>query len=186
MEINLSSLMKVTRLGIRHFRTDKAPGIIVNITSMAAEYGTLKVPLYHAAKWGVSGFTRSMATLEKEFGIRVVAVSPGMTRTPLWEQEDKKVMIQDGQYWIEPKDVALGMTALVENTSGGNADSSTASGDTAGPYPGGTILEILKTWRIVPLPGAIRGSVAEGGTLLGGSNMDADILDLIRNEKDGF
>jgi 3-hydroxybutyrate dehydrogenase len=41
---------------------------------------------YVASKHGISGFVRCLAPLESKLGIRVTAVAPGLTQTPLWTE----------------------------------------------------------------------------------------------------
>ncbi len=60
-------------------------GAIVNLSSINAEMtSALQVP-YAVSKGGVRMLTRSMALALAPWGIRVNAVGPGMTRTPMTE-----------------------------------------------------------------------------------------------------
>jgi NAD(P)-dependent dehydrogenase (short-subunit alcohol dehydrogenase family) len=61
-------------------------GVIVNIASIHARMTTRGMFPYAAAKSGVVGLTRSMALDYGADGIRVVAISPGWTRTRLVEE----------------------------------------------------------------------------------------------------
>ena len=58
-------------------------GSIVNISSMAAQYGLPKVIAYSASKTAIEGMTRAMAVDLAEFGIRVNCVAPGFIKTPM-------------------------------------------------------------------------------------------------------
>jgi NAD(P)-dependent dehydrogenase (short-subunit alcohol dehydrogenase family) len=60
--------------------------VIVNIASIHARLTTKGMFPYAAAKSGIVGLTRSLALDYGSQGIRVVAVSPGWTRTHLVEQ----------------------------------------------------------------------------------------------------
>lgn len=71
----------MTQLAISHFlyppsgdASKKAsatnPKRVLHIASTASEIATLPYPVYVATKWGVSGFVRSLASLEPEVGIR--------------------------------------------------------------------------------------------------------------------
>lgn len=56
-------------------------GSIINISSMAAQYGIPKVIAYSASKTAVDGMTRAMAVDLAQYGIRVNAVAPGFIET---------------------------------------------------------------------------------------------------------
>lgn len=57
-------------------------GSVITMTSMTAMIGTTGRDCYTAAKGGVVAMTRSIATGYGQYGIRVNAIAPGMTRTP--------------------------------------------------------------------------------------------------------
>ena len=60
-------------------------GAIVNVTSRLASVGVPRMGLYGAAKGALLSLTRAAAVELAPYGIRVNAVAPGMTRTPLYE-----------------------------------------------------------------------------------------------------
>jgi NAD(P)-dependent dehydrogenase (short-subunit alcohol dehydrogenase family) len=59
---------------------------IVNISSAAGRYGYAFRTPYSAAKWGVIGFTQSLAKELGPAGIRVNAILPGIIRGPRMER----------------------------------------------------------------------------------------------------
>lgn len=61
-------------------------GAIVNVSSMAGLVGVAAMPAYVAAKHGIVGLTRTAALDYGTAGIRVNAVCPGATRTPMMQQ----------------------------------------------------------------------------------------------------
>lgn len=58
-------------------------GSIVNISSMAAQYGIPKVIAYTAAKSAIEGMTKAMAVELSPLGIRVNCVAPGFIETAM-------------------------------------------------------------------------------------------------------
>lgn len=104
-------------------------GVILNISSLAAQRMLFNQPIYSASKAGVSAIVRSLAPLHEEYGIKVVAVAPGMVYTPLWTDHPDRIKAADAKdIWITPEEQAEVMLEVVEN----------------GEYEGGTVLETLK------------------------------------------
>ena len=84
------SLMAVNLRGVwlcmKHELATMVPlgrGTIVNAASVAGVVGTAGLSSYTAAKHGVVGLTRTAAVEHGCNGIRVNAVAPGFTRTPM-------------------------------------------------------------------------------------------------------
>lgn len=111
IDINLTHPIRATQLAISHFlATAKGQAKRVVITSsIAGQIGNLNTPLYVAAKHGINGFVRSLASLEGRTGIRVNAVAPGVIKTPLWmEAPEKLKFIKEGvDEWATPEEVSL-------------------------------------------------------------------------------
>lgn len=77
VEVCLTSQFNCARLAIPHLRESRNASI-VNLSSIAGRLGfALRAP-YAAAKWGVIGFTKSLAIELGEDGIRVNAILPGI------------------------------------------------------------------------------------------------------------
>ena len=67
---------EVAKIMLRH-----NAGCIINISSMAAQYGIPYVIAYTAAKTGIEGMTKAMAVELSPQGIRVNCVAPGFIAT---------------------------------------------------------------------------------------------------------
>ncbi|MEV5575962.1 SDR family oxidoreductase [Spirillospora sp. NPDC052269] len=83
MEVNLDGVFFMSRAAIGHLRA--AGGCIVNVGSvsgLAADWG---MAAYNAAKGGLVNLTNAMALDHGHEGVRVNAVHPSLTRTPLSE-----------------------------------------------------------------------------------------------------
>jgi NAD(P)-dependent dehydrogenase (short-subunit alcohol dehydrogenase family) len=56
-------------------------GHIIQISSMGGQMAFPAASIYHAAKWGLEGFTESLAGEVADFGIRCTLIEPGAIRT---------------------------------------------------------------------------------------------------------
>lgn len=79
--VNLFGAFLMLREAARQMR-DRG-GSIVNVTSRTAAVGVPRMSLYSASKGALSSLTRAAAVEWAAFGIRVNAVAPGLTDTPL-------------------------------------------------------------------------------------------------------
>lgn len=80
LHTNVVALFAVSREVAKVMKKNNA-GSIINISSMAAQYGIPKVIAYSASKTAIDGMTRAMAVDLAQFGIRVNAVAPGFIKT---------------------------------------------------------------------------------------------------------
>jgi len=65
------------------FMIQKQTGSIINISSMASQYGIPKVIAYTASKAAIEGMTRAMAVELSPKGIRVNCIAPGFIATDM-------------------------------------------------------------------------------------------------------
>ena len=80
---NVHATVLCMRRQIAHMRTDGRGGVIVNTASTAGLGPVPGLPAYVAAKHAVVGLTKAAAIDHGVHGIRVVAVCPGPTDTPM-------------------------------------------------------------------------------------------------------
>ena len=74
--VNLTAMFDVCRLAIPALKESKA-GVIINMTSIAGRFGFANRSPYAATKWGVIGFTKTLAIELGQWGIRANAIAPG-------------------------------------------------------------------------------------------------------------
>jgi NAD(P)-dependent dehydrogenase (short-subunit alcohol dehydrogenase family) len=83
IKVNTTSVFTLTREVVRFMEQQENRGTIVNISSMAAQYGIPYVIAYTASKTAIEGMTRALAVELGPKGIRVNAVAPGFIKTPM-------------------------------------------------------------------------------------------------------
>jgi len=77
LAVCLTGQFNLARLAVPHLRRSANPSI-VNLSSAAGQFGFALRSPYSAAKWGVIGFTKSLAIELGDAGIRVNAILPGL------------------------------------------------------------------------------------------------------------
>jgi NAD(P)-dependent dehydrogenase (short-subunit alcohol dehydrogenase family) len=79
---NLSAVFAISREVVKQMLV-QGSGSIINISSMAAQYGLPRVIAYSASKTAIDGMTRAMAAELSPKGIRVNAIAPGFIETAM-------------------------------------------------------------------------------------------------------
>jgi NAD(P)-dependent dehydrogenase (short-subunit alcohol dehydrogenase family) len=79
---NVTSVFVISR-EVSKIMTSRKKGSIINISSMAAQYGIPKVIAYAASKSAIEGMTRSMAVELSPLGIMVNCIAPGFIKTKM-------------------------------------------------------------------------------------------------------
>lgn len=81
IDVNLTSVFLTCRKATDMMRAAGREGCVVNIASNTFFAGTPNMAAYVASKGGIIGFTRALATEVGKYGIRVNALTPGLTET---------------------------------------------------------------------------------------------------------
>jgi len=82
-DVNVYGVVRVTQAALPYLRD--GGGVVVNISSDSAIQPDGFMPQYNASKAAINSLTRTLAKDLGEDGIRVNAVSPTLTKTPLVE-----------------------------------------------------------------------------------------------------
>jgi short-subunit dehydrogenase len=89
----------------------RGSGDIVNIASIAGKVGSATRAVYCASKFGVVGFTQSLAEEVRQHGIRVSVVCPGSTDTTFSSDPHREGKARGKM--LSPGDVAYAVRTLV-------------------------------------------------------------------------
>jgi 3-oxoacyl-[acyl-carrier protein] reductase len=82
MGVNLRGTFLVTRAFLPGMLAKKR-GRVVNLASISATVGTAAQTAYNASKWGVVGFTKSLAEELRGTGVQAMSVLPGAVDTTM-------------------------------------------------------------------------------------------------------
>jgi short-subunit dehydrogenase len=117
MEVNFFAAAELIRLAIPHLTRGHQPAI-VNISSMCGRRGMPAWPEYSASKFALCGLTEALRGEMVRFGIDVLLVLPGLTRSDM----SRRLLLNQGRENIKydagmpPEYVAAGvLDALMKN-----------------------------------------------------------------------
>ncbi|MDT8330478.1 SDR family oxidoreductase [Roseomonas gilardii] len=111
IEVCLTSQFNCAQLAVPHLRqSDNAS--IVNLSSAAGKFGFGFRSPYAAAKWGVIGFTKSLAIELGGAGIRVNAILPGLVAGDRQRRVLEAKAQQRGIGFAEMEQVAFSYTSI--------------------------------------------------------------------------
>lgn len=99
IELNLQGAMFATRFAV-DVMIEQGSGHIVNVSSLAGRNPGPGWPGYSASKWGLTGFSLSIARDLPKKGIRVTLIEPGAVDTPMQDEE-----YQGTEDFLKPEDV---------------------------------------------------------------------------------
>jgi len=85
LDINLKGVFLSNR-AVLPWMIKQHHGQIVNLSSAAGRRGAAFDSAYCASKFGIIGFTESLAEEVRQYGVRVFSVLPAAVDTPLWKQ----------------------------------------------------------------------------------------------------
>jgi 2-deoxy-D-gluconate 3-dehydrogenase len=124
IEVNLSSVFRLSQLAGKHMIEAGRGGKIVNIASLLSFQGGITVPAYAASKGGVAQLTKALANEWAKHRINVNAIAPGYMRTTntaaLQTDETRNRQILEripAGRWGEPEDVAGAAVFLSSSAS---------------------------------------------------------------------
>ena len=94
LETNLFGALWVTQAALPFMRA-QGSGHIIQVSSIGGVNAFPTVGLYHASKWGLEGFSQSLAAEVASFGIKVTIVEPGGFATDWGGASAKRAALMD-------------------------------------------------------------------------------------------
>ncbi len=100
IELNLQATMIASRFAV-DIMLKQGNGHIINVSSLAGRNPGPGWPGYSASKWGLTGFSLSIAGDLSKKGIRVTLIEPGAVDSPMQNEEDRGT----GKF-LNPEDIS--------------------------------------------------------------------------------
>ena len=113
LAIDITGQFNCVRLAVAHLKQSKNASIM-NLSSQAGKHGFPLRSAYAAAKWGVIGFTKSIAIELGPFGIRVNALLPGLVAGDRIRRVIEAKAQQGGISFKEQEDAMMRFVSLKE------------------------------------------------------------------------
>ncbi len=108
IRVNLIGTFNMMRLAVADMAAldplnDGERGVVISTASVAAFEGQVGQAAYSASKGGIASLTLPAARELAQFGIRVLAIAPGLFETPMMKELPEDVRISLGQSVPFPK-----------------------------------------------------------------------------------
>ncbi len=101
IDVNVKGLWQCMKTALQYF-VEQRSGTIVNLASVAGHLGMVGHIAYAASKHAVVGMTKTAAIEFAKYGIRINAVCPGFTQTPMLEGADTDVAYLEALQYATP------------------------------------------------------------------------------------
>lgn len=112
---NLEVPMILTCLLLRELKKNK--GYVINISSVTAGSSNPHGCAYGATKAGLSSFSHSLFDEARKYGVKVVTISPDMTKTNLYRNADFREG-EEAESYLMPEEVAKAVEYVLSQRDG--------------------------------------------------------------------
>lgn len=112
VDVNLLGVINCTKAVIPTMKQNR-DGLIININSQAGINHKAERVVYNATKWGVTGFSKSLADEVAKYGIRVTNLMPGMMKTDMFNKMNIQKNMDNG---IDTKEVSRLVQFIIDTS----------------------------------------------------------------------
>jgi 3-oxoacyl-[acyl-carrier protein] reductase len=115
IDINLKGVFLFTKEVLPYMLENKSGGVIVNVSSGAGKSGFANLSAYYASKFGVIGFTESIAKEVDDKNVKVMAICPGGVDTDMIKDIVKEGYNLSNKDLMKPEEVAKKIYDMIFN-----------------------------------------------------------------------
>ncbi|MFC5927859.1 SDR family NAD(P)-dependent oxidoreductase [Micromonospora vulcania] len=104
LRLNVHAVMRLTLAALGPM-TERRDGAVINVSSVAGFGAVMPGSTYSASKAWVTNFSESVGQSARPFGVRVMALCPGYTRTEFHERAGINMSKTPEWLWLRAEDV---------------------------------------------------------------------------------